>query len=82
MKKNLIAGALLAAVVLVGGGQAFASHCPVLIKEANGLMATMDQGSEKVQAAMTLVAESDRAHKAGDHAESMKKVEEALSLLK
>ena len=42
----------------------------------------MDQNSDKVKQAKTLVAEADTLHKAGNHADSVKKAEEALALLK
>jgi hypothetical protein len=80
--KKLSIVALLAAFVLTLGGPAFASHCPSMIKEANNLMATMDQSSDKVKDAKVLVEEADRLHKAGNHAESEKKADEALALLK
>jgi hypothetical protein len=42
----------------------------------------MDQKSEKVQKAKELVAQADRLHKAGNHSESVTKVQEALAGLK
>ncbi len=73
---------LLVAVLLTAfAAPSFASHCPILIKEANEKMATMDAMSEKVQHAKQLVDEADKLHKAGKHAESEAKANEALSLL-
>jgi hypothetical protein len=74
--------ALVAVFVLGMGGSAFASHCPLMIKEANEKMSKMDQGSETVKTAKALVEEADRLHKAGNHAESEKRADEALALLK
>lgn len=74
---------LLVAVLLTAFAvPSFASHCPTLIKAANEKMATMDAMSEKVQQAKQLVDEADKLHKAGQHAESEQKANEALSLLK
>ena len=42
----------------------------------------MDQSSEKVKKAKGLVADADRLHKAGNHSESVAKVQEALAGLK
>ena len=74
---------LLLVVVLLTAFAApsFASSCPTLIKAANDKMATMDAMSDKVQQAKLLVGEADKAHKAGNHAESVQKANEALSLL-
>jgi len=74
---------LLLVVVLLTAFAApsFASSCPTLIKAANDKMATMDAMSDKVQQAKLLVGEADKLHKAGNHAESEQKANEALSLL-
>ena len=80
--KKLTLVALVAAFALTLGGPAFASHCPSMIKAANDQMATMDQNSDKVKHAKMLVEEADKLHKAGNHAESEKKADEALALLK
>lgn len=73
---------LLLVVVLLTAFAApsFASSCPTLIKAANDKMATMDAMSDKVQQAKLLVGEADKLHKAGNHAESEQKANEALSL--
>lgn len=80
--KTLPIVALVAAFMLTLGVPAFASKCPGLMKEANALMANMDQNSDKVKRAKMLIGESDKLHKAGSHADSVKKAEEALSLIK
>ena len=81
MKKAVVV-ALVAILVVAAGGAALASQCPTLIKQANDQMAGMDQNSEKVQKAKELVAQADRLHKAGNHSESVTKVQEALAGLK
>jgi hypothetical protein len=80
--KKTVVVILVAVVALVVGGPAFANQCPTLIKQANDQMAGMDQNSDKVKKAKDLVAEADRLHKAGNHAESVAKVQEALAGLK
>jgi len=81
MKKRAFV-AVVAILVLTVGGPAFANQCPTLIKQANDQIATMDQNSEKVKKAKELVAEADRLHKTGTHAESVAKAQEALAVLK
>lgn len=72
---------LVAGLVLALGSPAFATQCPRLIKQANDKIATMDANSDQVKRAKALVEEADKAHKAGSHAESEKKAQEALALL-
>jgi hypothetical protein len=74
--------AVVAALVLALGTPAFANKCPALMKQANEQMAKMDQNSDKVKKAKSLVEEADKLHKAGNHADSVKKAEEALNTLK
>lgn len=73
---------LVATLLLAVVTPAFASQCPTLIKQANEQIATMDQNSDKVKKAKELLAEADRLHKAGTHAESVTKAQEALATLK
>ncbi len=80
--KKLTLFALVAALILAVGAPAYAFKCPSLIKQANEQMANMDPTSEKVKQAKALVEEADKLHKAGNHADSVKKAEEALALLK
>jgi predicted O-methyltransferase YrrM len=80
--KNRVLVASVAVLLLAVAAPAFASQCPTLIKQANDQIATMDQNSEKVKKAKELVAEADRLHRAGTHAESVAKAQEALAALK
>ncbi len=80
MKKFALV-ALAAALVLAVGAPAYAFKCPSLIRQANEQMAKMDSNSDKVKKAKALVEEADKLHKAGSHADSVKKAEEALSVL-
>lgn len=79
--KKLARVVLVAVLVLAIGAPAYAFKCPSLIRQANELMAKMDPNSETVKKAKELVDEADKLHKAGNHAESVKKAEEALSML-
>jgi hypothetical protein len=80
--KKLAVFAVVAALVMALGAPAYAFKCPSLIKQANNEMASMDQNSDKVKKAKELVEEADKLHKAGNHADSVKKAEEALAALK
>jgi hypothetical protein len=80
--KNRVLVASIAVLLLAVAAPAFASQCPTLIKQASDQIATMDQNSEKVKKAKELVAEADRLHKAGTHAESVAKAQEAWAALK
>lgn len=80
--KKLALFAVVAALILAVGAPAYAFKCPSLIKQANEQMAQMDQNSDKVKQAKMLVEEADKLHKAGNHADSVKKAEEALAVLK
>jgi len=79
--KKLSVVALVVALVLAVGAPAYAFKCPSLIKQANEQMANMDPNSDKVKKAKELVAEADQLHKAGNHADSVKRAEEALATL-
>ncbi len=79
--KKLVLVTVVAALVLAMGAPAFAFKCPSLIKQANDQIAKMDQNSAKAKKAKTLVEEADKLHKAGNHADSVKKAEEALAAL-
>ena len=80
--KGRVRVVLVAALLLAVVAPAFANQCPTLIKQANEQIATMDQNSDKVKKAKELIAEADRLHKAGTHAESVTKAQEALATLK
>lgn len=80
--KKLALFAVVAALILAVGAPAYAFKCPSLIKQANEQMAKMDPNSDKVKQAKAMVEEADKLHKAGNHADSVKKAEEALAVLK
>ncbi len=60
---------------------AAAFRCPLLIKQANEAMAKAKASDGKLTQAKDLVAHAQRLHDAGQHADSVKKANEALELL-
>lgn len=73
MVKRLMSGIFVFGIAIgLLASPALAFQCPVLIQQANAKL-------KKVQ---DLVAEAQRLHNAGQHAESVKKANAALGLLK
>jgi len=60
----------------------WARTCPKLIKEGRDLLAKTKISKVDSDKIKTLLDDSEKLHESGDHAESMKKAREALSLLK
>ncbi len=77
--KKLIAMITLAVAVAFGAGVAHANQCPLLIKQLNAGIAKM-QDQKKADEAKKLVAEAEALHKAGKHAESVAKCQEAAKV--
>jgi hypothetical protein len=76
MKKILIALAL----VLTTAGAAFASQCPLLVKQIEDATAgKMDDASKK---AASMAAEAKALHAAGKHAESVQKAKDGAAAIK
>ncbi len=72
---------VLMALAMVGlmAGPALAGQCPLLIKQINDAAGSrLDEASAKAKA---LTAESEALHKAGKHADSVKKAEEAAKAI-
>ena len=59
-----------------------ARTCPKLIKEGRELLAKSKLAQSEKTKAKSLIDESEKLHDGGDHGESMKKIKEALTLLK
>ena len=80
MKKNVIASIALGIAVAFGGATvASANQCPLLIKQLNeGIAKVSDK--KKADEAKKLVAEAEKLHKDGKHAESVAKCEEAAKV--
>ena len=81
MKKILTV--VFAAMFAISFAQtAWARTCPKLIKEGRDLLAKSKLAKTENDKAKALIDESEKLHDGGDHGESMKKVKEALTLLK
>jgi len=77
MKALVIAVALLAFLA----GPAMANQCPLLIKQLNEAVAKMKADDTKVKQGKELIAEAQKLHDGGKHADSVKKAEEAAKVL-
>lgn len=56
-------------------------QCPLLIGQAKDAMAKLKAGDPKIEQAGALIAAAEKLHNGGQHAESVKKANEALELL-
>ena len=76
---------LIAITAMVTGlafsGVALASSCPVLIKQGKDAAAKMKADDPKVKEANAKLAEAQKLHDGGKHADSVKMANEALTLL-
>lgn len=77
MKRFLIA---LAAVAFLAG-PAMANQCPLLIKQLNEAVAKMKADDPNVKKGKDLIAEAQKLHDTGKHADSVKTAEEAAKVL-
>ncbi len=71
----VVALALLAGPVL-------ANQCPLLIKQLNDAVAKMKADDPNVKKAKDMIAEAQKLHDGGKHAESVAKCDEVAKLLK
>jgi hypothetical protein len=79
--RKLIAVTAVAVGLAMTSGVAFASSCPVLIKQGKEASAKMKADDPKVKQANEKLAQAQKLHDEGKHAESMKIVNEAHALL-
>ncbi len=79
MKKLIAVTAIVAGLAFTG--VAMASTCPVLIKQGKEAAAKMKADDPKVKEANAKLAEAQKLHDAGKHADSVKTANEALALL-
>ena len=77
--KKLLTVAALGVAVAFGAGLASASECPMLIKQLNDGIAKMSD-PKKADEAKKLVAEAQKLHDSGKHADSVKKADEAAKV--
>jgi len=71
--------AVVALVLLAG--PAMASQCPVLIKQLNEAVGKMKADDAKVTKAKPMIAEAQKLHDGGKHADAVKKCDEAAKAL-
>ncbi len=60
---------------------AFASQCPILIKQGRDAAAAMNQSDQNVKNALAKLDRAAALHKEGKHVDSMREANEALGLL-
>ena len=77
MKAFVIAVALLTLLA----GPAMASQCPLLIKQLNEAAGKMKADDAMVAKAKPMIAEAQKLHDGGKHADAVKKAEEAAKTL-
>jgi hypothetical protein len=80
MKK--IWAVVFVASLLLSGVSAWANSCPTLIKEGREKLAAAKLSKANESKAKGLLDEAQRLHESGSHGDSVKKANEALSLLK
>ncbi len=81
-KGALIAGAIATLWIGLSASPASARTCPKLIKEGRDLLAKSKLVKVEKDKLKALIDESEKLHDGGDHGGSMKKINEALALLK
>ena len=79
MKKLIAIMSMVTALAFTG--TAMASTCPLLIKQGKDAAAKMNADDPKVKEANAKLAEAQKLHDAGKHADSVKTANEALALL-
>ena len=70
----------IAALTLLAG-PAMAGQCPLLIKQLNEAVGKMKADDAMVKKAKPVIAEAQKLHDGGKHADSVKKCEEAAKIL-
>jgi hypothetical protein len=76
MKKAMAVIALVVAVAFVGVSLVEAAQCPLLIKQLKDGVAKVSDSKKKADVEK-MIAEAEKLHNEGKHAESVKKAEEA-----
>lgn len=77
--KRTVAAMAVAVAAVFGAGLVEAGQCPLLIKQVNDGIAKMSD-QKKADEAKRLVAEAQKLHSEGKHAESIQKAEEAAKV--
>ena len=69
------------AVLTLLAGPVMANQCPLLIKQLNDAVGKMKADDAMVAKAKPLIAEAQKLHYGGKHADAVKKAEEAAKVL-
>ena len=69
------------AVLTLLAGPAMANQCPLLIKQLNDAVGKMKADDAMVAKAKPVIAEAQKLHDGGKHADAVKKAEEAAKIL-
>lgn len=77
MKALMIAIAALTLLV----SPVMANQCPLLLMQLNAALGKMKADDPKVKEAKAMIAEAQKLHDSGKHAESVKKAEDAAKVL-
>lgn len=73
---------MIIGVIMLIGTPAFAFHCPADMAKIDAALAADPQlSAEQLEKVKELRAEGESLHEAGDHAESVKVLAEAMSIL-
>jgi hypothetical protein len=81
-KGAIVAGGIATLWVGLSASPVSARTCPKLIKEGRDLLAKSKLVKAEKDKLKALIDESEKLHDGGDHGGSMKKINEALVLLK
>ena len=82
MKKFSSAIFAVAIAMIAIVGPVFANSCPTLIQEGRDLLAKANYSKPEAAKIAVLLDESEKLHNSGDHSASVKKANEALTVLK
>jgi hypothetical protein len=81
MKKMLFA-ALALGMTVAFGSPAFATECPARYKDFTAELANSTKAGDVKEKAKALADEGMRDHQAGNHADAVKKINDARDMLK
>ncbi len=79
--KKAIAVIAVAVGLVAANGMAFASTCPLLIKQGREALAKLKPDDPKAKQASAKLDEAQKLHDGGKHADSVKAGNEALEML-
>ena len=74
-------GLLIAAATALMSGPAFASHCPNDMAAIDAALSTAELSDADKAKVMKKRERGEAAHKAGDHAKALRKLENAMEIL-